>query len=246
MLVADRTRDMHAILLVDEHSVYRRGMRALIEDAALARVVESASLRSEVNGIFDLLLIDFSCIDQHSAQHLQIARARNPKMRLAVMSLSAARSDVLSCLSAGFHGYLHKTQRESDLLQAITDLLSGRIYVPQWMAERQDANVETISASLELESLNLTPRQREVLPLLARGMSAKEIARALNIAVGTTKIHTAALLHALGARNRTEGAFIAARIMRDEGRLSFVHSRPSQFLEVTTKDNDVATSTGGD
>ena len=230
---------MHTILLVDEHSVYRRGMRALIEDAALARVVESASLRSEVNGIFDLLLIDFNCIDQQSAQHLQIARARNPQMRLAVMSLSTARSDVLSCLSAGFHGYLHKTQRESDLLQAITDLLSGRIYVPQWVAERQDANVETISASLELESLNLTPRQRAVLPLLARGMSAKEIARALNIAVGTTKIHTAALLHALGARNRTEGAFIAARIMGDEGRLSLVHSRPSQFLEITTKDNDV-------
>jgi DNA-binding NarL/FixJ family response regulator len=125
---------------------------------------------------------------------------------------------VLSCLSAGFHGYLHKTQCESDLLQAITDLLSGRIYVPQWVAERQDANVETISASLELQSLNLTPRQRAVLPLLAQGMSAKEIARALNIAVGTTKIHTAALLHALGARNRTEGAFIAARIMGDEGR----------------------------
>ena len=136
-------------------------------------------------------------------------------------------------------GTCTKLSANSDLLQAITDLLSGRIYVPQWVAERQDANVETISASLELESLNLTPRQREVLPLLARGMSAKEIARALNIAVGTTKIHTAALLHALGARNRTEGAFIAARIMGDEGRLSLVHSRPSQFLEITTKDNDV-------
>jgi DNA-binding NarL/FixJ family response regulator len=221
---------MRAVLLVDENCVYRRGMRALIEDAALACVVESASLRSDLNGVFDLLLIDFNCLDQQSPQHLHIARARNPQMRYAVMSLSTSRSDVLSCLSSGFHGYLHKTQCESELLQAITDLLAGYIYVPQWLAERQDADAEAISVSLELESLNLTRRQREILPLLVRGMSAKEIARALEIAVGTAKIHTAALVHALGARNRTEGAFVAARLIGGEERSSFVHPGPSRFL----------------
>lgn len=59
----------------------------------------------------------------------------------------------------------------------------------------------------------LTRRQNDVLPLIAQGMSTKEIARQLNISEGTTKIHTAALLRAIGARNRTEAAFIAAKLV---------------------------------
>jgi DNA-binding NarL/FixJ family response regulator len=69
------------------------------------------------------------------------------------------------------------------------------------------------SANIELETLKLTRRQTEILPLLAKGMSNKEIARELNIAEGTTKVHTTALLRALGARNRTEAAFFAAKLV---------------------------------
>ena len=202
---------MPAILLVDEHGVYRRGIRALIEDAELARVTACANFRDAFNEVFNLLLINSNCLNQHSHQLLQEARTRAPQMRVAVMSTSRARSDVLSCLSAGFHGYLHKAQPEAEWLRAITDLLSGRIYVPQWLPEQDDAEA-IATVSLELESLRLSRRQREVLPLLAQGMSAKEIARELNIAVGTAKIHTAALVHALGARNRTEAAFLAAKV----------------------------------
>ena len=231
---------MPTILLVDEHGVYRRGIRALIEDAGLARVTACADLRGAFNEVFNLLLIDSSCLDQYSHDLLQEARTRAPQMRLAMMSTSSARSDVLGCLSAGFHGYLHRTQPETEWLKAITDLLSGRIFVPHWLPEQDDAEAVAIVSS-ELESLRLTRRQREVLPLLAQGMSAKEIARALNIAEGTAKIHTAALLHALGARNRTEAAFFAAK-MRDDGGNSkllhpFVRDQPhvSNRLEVGNK-----------
>ncbi|XIA64888.1 response regulator transcription factor [Bradyrhizobium sp. TZ2] len=104
---------------------------------------------------------------------------------------------------------------EAEWLRAITDLLSGRIYVPRWLAEQDDA--EAISTvSLELKSLRLTRRRREVLPLLAQGTATKEIARELGIAVGTAKIHTGALVHALGARNRTEAAFFAAKIVQSK------------------------------
>ncbi len=69
-------------------------------------------------------------------------------------------------------------------------------------------------------SLRLTRRQNEILPLLAQGMSNKEIARELSIAEGTSKIHTAALLRALCARNRTEAAFIAAKLVGPRDRLA--------------------------
>ncbi|XIA62287.1 LuxR C-terminal-related transcriptional regulator [Bradyrhizobium sp. TZ2] len=206
---------MPAILLVDENGVYRRGIRALIEDADLGRVVESVSFQEGFSGVFDLLLIDFDHFDQHSHQLLQAARARAPQMRLAAMSVSNARSDVLRCLSAGFHGYVDKTQSEAEWLRAITDLLSGRIYVPQWLAKTAHSDTQAHwTVNLELESLSLTRRQRDVLPLLAQGMSTKEIARELNIAVGTAKIHILALLHALGVRNRTEAALVAAKILQ--------------------------------
>ncbi|HZM89100.1 MAG TPA: LuxR C-terminal-related transcriptional regulator, partial [Blastocatellia bacterium] len=68
----------------------------------------------------------------------------------------------------------------------------------------------------ELNANKLTPRQRAILPLIAQGMSNKEIARALKIAVGTTKIHASSLLRILGVRNRTEAAVIARNFILSE------------------------------
>jgi DNA-binding NarL/FixJ family response regulator len=208
--------------------VSKRHPRA-VESAELAKVVDRASLQNEFSGIFDLLLIDFNCFDRQSRGLLELIRSRNPRMRAAVMSMSNARIDVLSCLSAKFHGYLHKNQPEAELVGAITDLLSGRIYVPPSVI-KQNHDDPISRGSLELESLSLTRSQREVISLLARGMSTKEIARELNIAVGTAKIHTTALLHALGARNRTEAAFIAAKTLQSE-----VPNIESDPLKMATK-----------
>ena len=89
--------------------------------------------------------------------------------------------------------------------------------VPRWIADGDDHSLEIPpSIKTRVKTPKLTRRQNEILPLIAQGMSNKEIATLLNIAEGTTKIHTAALLHALGARNRTEAAFIAAKLVRIE------------------------------
>jgi DNA-binding NarL/FixJ family response regulator len=163
---------------------------------------------------FDLILIDAGCLTHLSLGILKQVHEANPETRFAVMSTSNVRADVLNCLSAGFHGFISKLQSDNELIAAINDLLSGRIYVPRWLAESDDDKLE-IHPSINgpMERLRLTPRQREILPLLAQGMSNKEIARHLHIAEGTTKIHTAALLRALRARNRTEAAFLAAALV---------------------------------
>ena len=143
------------------------------------------------------------------------------------MSTSNTRADVLNCLSAGFHGFVNKLQSDAELLGAIEDLLSGRIYVPRWIADGDKHSPElSPSINTRVKTRKLTRRQNEILPLIAQGMSNKEIATLLNISEGTTKIHTAALLHALGARNRTEAAFFAAKLVgldiRAEGLLLYV------------------------
>jgi DNA-binding NarL/FixJ family response regulator len=216
------------ILVVDEHAVYRTGLRKLIETKVeQARVAAVSSIeRAEASECFDLILIDAGCITQRSLGVVKQIHEANPATRFAVMSNSNIRADVLHFLSAGFHGYICKLHSDSELITAIIDLLSGRFHIPRWLAEGDDNKSKVLpSAKVRMELLRLTRRQREILPLLAQGMSNKEIARHLHIAEGTIKIHTAALLRALGARNRTEAAFLAATVVgsnepfRSKGRL---------------------------
>ncbi|ACA19309.1 two component transcriptional regulator, LuxR family [Methylobacterium sp. 4-46] len=207
---------MPEILLVDEHSVYRVGLRNIIEaNLDKVRITDASSLAQvDKNFQADLVLIDAFNLSKEALERIKEMRVACRSMRFAVMSSSNARSDVLNCLSAGFHGFIYKMQPDSELIRAITDLLSGRIYVPRWLADGDDVKPNTpASIALPSDRLKLTPRQHEILPLLAQGMSNKEIANSLNIAAGTAKIHTAALLRALGARNRTEAAFIAAKLV---------------------------------
>ena len=209
---------MPSILLVDSQGVYRRGMKQLIEHGiADCRVRETSKIQySDLVEPVDLVIIDSKSLDERSTEILEDAHDRNPKMRYAFMSASRNRADVLNCLSAGFHGYLHKLQPDGELISGISDLLSGRIYVPSWLAHDQERGSgfdSSAAPSLELEAIKLSRRQTEILPLLAKGMSNKEIARVLNIAEGTAKAHTTAVLRALGAHNRTEAAFLAARLV---------------------------------
>lgn len=207
---------MSVILVVDEHSVYRNGLREVIE-ARLphSRVVEASRLDFFVtDDRFDLILVDAGNLNRGALEVLAQVYDRRPATRVAVMSTSNTRADVLGCLSAGFHGFIYKLQSDEELLTAIGDLLSGRIYVPRWLADGDHSVIGgQRSVNVDVENLRLTRRQNDVLPLLAQGMSNKEIARELSIAEGTSKIHTAALLRALGARNRTEAAFMAAKIV---------------------------------
>lgn len=213
---------MALILVVDDHSVYRGGLRSVIEanvhQACVFEASDLSILREYVKAkrCFDLVLIDSKSLSQQSLGLVREVHEFSPATRFAVMSTSHTRADVLTCLSAGFHGFLNKLQPAEEILAAVHDLLSGRIYVPRWLAEagEKGGNGEAQSWSANpLDIFRLTPRQNEVLILLAQGMSNKEIAQKLRISEGTAKIHTAGLLRAIGARNRTEAAFKAANLL---------------------------------
>ena len=213
---------MSIVLVVDEHSVYRSGLRDVIQARFNSRVVcVSRFEKFEADDNFDLILIDFGCLTPRALAALAEVREIRPATRIAVMSTSSTRSDVLSCLSAGFHGFVPKLLSDEELLSAIEDLLSGRICVPRSVAD-DDVSKPAIPQvmNFDLEALRLSRRQHEILPMLAQGMSNKEIARELGIAEGTSKIHTSALLRALGARNRTEAAFMAAKLVGSKIRWS--------------------------
>jgi DNA-binding NarL/FixJ family response regulator len=204
------------ILVIDEHSVYRNGVRELLE-ARIQRtqVLEATGLELLAESQYpDLVLIDSGSLSHHLLDLLKEAHELYPRTRFAVMSASNTRADVLNCLFAGFHGFIYKLQSDEEFLTAIRDLLSGRIYVPGWIADGDGDTAEIPSSvNLRMQMPKLTPRQKKILPMIAQGMSTKEIAVQLGIAEGPTKIHIAALLRALGARNRTEAAFMAAKLV---------------------------------
>ena len=216
---------MPRFLVCDGQSVYRIGLRDLIRaKIACAEVIDTSNLNDALSqirhSVFDLVLVgDRSGLEQLDS--LKAAREASPVTRFAVVSASDTRADILATLSAGFHGFISKRQSDTEILAAVTDILAGRIYVPASFAKIGGGNAlssqfdgEALPAlSTEADVLKLTKRQREVLSLLARGLSNKEIARALDIAEATTKIHMAALLRGLSVRNRTEAAYKAANLI---------------------------------
>ena len=222
------------ILVVDEQAVYRVGLRELIA-AKIPRVevIEASSLVGALpcalrSNTFDLVLLGVDLSKSTALDALKAAREALAATRFAIVSAAGTRADILASLAAGFHGFISKRQSDTDVLSAITDILSGRICVPESLAELGEGDAlssqsyrETLPTLLtEADIPKLTKRQREVLSLLARGLSNKEIARALDIAEATTKTHITALLRGLGVRNRTAAAFKAAKLVNSTELLS--------------------------
>jgi DNA-binding NarL/FixJ family response regulator len=220
---------MPQILLVDDHILYRRALRSALEALiAKAQVLESDNLDSardqfDPDGHLDLVLVDLATPVVTSLEILRSVHQCYPRTRLAAMTALATRTDVVRSLEVGLYGLISKSQSDNEIFSAINDILSNRVYVPLSLTRvdpkpanssdptsRQSDPPQTATTTRLDE---LTRRQREVLRLIARGMSNKEIARALKIAEGTTKIHAAHVLRVLGARNRTEAAVIAKTVL---------------------------------
>jgi len=141
-------------------------------------------------------------------------RLLRPDAQVVVLSASDSRKDILEALSAGAHGYIVKNQNMSQLVERLRHVLSGEIYVPAVLAELLPGPVEAMDLNPQPERKALSGRQHEVLKGLIEGKSNKEIARALNVAEGTVKIHLAALFRVLGATNRAHAVAIGKQLIR--------------------------------
>ncbi|MFO1100193.1 MAG: response regulator transcription factor [Xanthobacteraceae bacterium] len=213
------------ILIIDEQAVFRTGLRELIvakipgvEVLVASSLAQAISCELPTN-TFDLVLVGAGRSNSGAFDSLTAAREVLPTARLAIISAADTRADIIASLAARSHGFISKRQSDTEITEAIRDILAGRIYVPSFFAQddgkaSRDDKVAAPPASIEVDLSQLTKRQREVLQLLVQGMSNKEIARVLKIAEATTKIHMAALIRAFGVRNRTEAAFKAASLVK--------------------------------
>jgi DNA-binding NarL/FixJ family response regulator len=196
-------------LIADDHELFRSGMKQLLVDvlhAADVREAETMDQALEIltnEGAGDLVLVDWRMPGMSGAESLAALRDGFPEAKVAVISAWEERTDILAALGAGVHGYIPKSLPSAQIAAALQGILEGRIYVPTAMGKR-DSGGETSGGSAKLDQDKLTLRQKDVLAELLKGQASKEIARTLDIAEGTVKIHLAAIYRALGVRTRAE------------------------------------------
>jgi len=215
------------VLIADDHAMIRAGLAFLFTDGFGAEVRQAETLDGAMEFLnaegatFDLALVDLDMPGMTGGPTLRALRGSFPTLKLVVVSGSDKRSDMLTALSAGVHGYFLKTMTPEEMAAGFKVILAGGMYVPPALSQ-VPSGVETPSAAPAADAggtpglavENLTPRQRDVLAHLAHGKGTKEIARALDLAEGTVKVHVAALYRALGARSRSEAIALAARLLR--------------------------------
>ena len=206
-------------LVVDAHALFREGLASLVREVlGDGRVIECADYPAALAILIQeptvsMALIELQLPDLAQVSKLAQARRLFPQTKIVVTSASLDRQIALAALSAGIHGYILKSSSRDELLFAIRSVFEGHLYYPSDLADQSGHRSKGV-----LPSAALSSRQLEILELLARGMGNKEIARRLNIADGTVKVHLKAAFRALGVHNRA-GAVSALHELADRARI---------------------------
>jgi DNA-binding NarL/FixJ family response regulator len=211
-------------LIADDDAYFRMAIGAILtRQFGFSEVVEAASLDEALECLSEkphiwAALFDLSMPGMRTPTHLRAVRECFPNARVAVISGSNSRRDILLALEAGVHGYMLKSLSITDLTAALQAIFEGSIYVPPSLADISSAPMEPAAERAESSLLEqpegvspLTPRQQDVLDLLVQGKTNKEIAIALGLGEGTVKIHMAAIFRYFGVNNRAAAAVAGAR-----------------------------------
>jgi DNA-binding NarL/FixJ family response regulator len=222
------------ILVVDDHPMMADALRlALLTLERAADVVcvgdLASALAATADDTFDLALLDLGLPD--CAGHDGLARLRDERPYLPVVVVSGASDPetIVSALDLGAMGFIPKTSSREVILNAVRLVASGGIFVPVEVLKARstrpaafDATTAPLpgagapaasgAAALTPAALGLTPRQGDVLSLVLKGLSNKLIARKLEIAEGTVKVHVTAVLQALNVSTRTQALIAATRL----------------------------------
>lgn len=208
-----------SLALIDDHPLIREGVsRSLAETGKFRIVGEGASaedaVRLAVEERPDIVLVDIS---MPGGGHQAIAgiRERLPLQRIVVLTVSESDDDLTAALAAGVEGYVLKGVGAKSLGEILESVKDGASYVPPKLAARMLANLKRLSAGeADPDPLSrLSRREREILGLVAGGLSNKEVALRLSLQEKTVKYHMTRIMAKLQVRNRTE----AALLMREAG-----------------------------
>ncbi len=216
------------ILLVDDHTLVRAGIRALIEGIEDARIVAEADNGREAIALArthtpDIIVMDISMRELNGIDATSQIIAEVPGSRVLILSMHTAEEFVRRAVKAGASGYLVKDSVPTELKLALVALMRGEMYFSSRISRQLLSSFAEPGPDKHESSLDsLTPRQREVLQMIAEGKATKEIAATLGVSVKTVETHRATLMSRLGIFDIAGLVMYAARnhlvtIDRSEG-----------------------------
>lgn len=201
------------VVTVDQHEIFRAGLRAILDALPLVVLVGEASNADEALALArttqpQVMLLDAALDRREPGALVRNVRQVSPRCAIIMLATDPEPNDVLTAVAAGASGYLLKSVPRDDLAQAIERSVAGEAFVDPLLAGRlvHALTQRTQSAVAERQPEPLTPREREVLAEISHGRSNKEIATDLSMASGTVKIHVERILRKLSAANRVEAA----------------------------------------
>ena len=197
------------VLVVDDHPVVRTGIIGMLEAVASDNMVVVGQAGDGTEAVEqwealrpDITLMDLRMHEMDGVKAIQTIRERHLTARVIILTTYDGDEDIYRGLKAGARGYLLKDATRETLLEAVRAVHAGRKYVPpevaQKLAERADAR-------------ELSPRETEILALMAQGKSNQEIASLAFISEGTVKFHVTHILDKLGVASRGEAVAVATK-----------------------------------
>jgi two-component system nitrate/nitrite response regulator NarL len=205
------------VLLVDDHTLFRSGLETLLERHGIEVIGTAGNGREgflmarEMQP--DVILLDMRMPEMTGLEVLSGLRAVGFKNPIVMLTTSNEEQDLVECLRNGASGYLLKDMEPTELVTALRDIVSGKtIVAPELaavLARVVQGDVDEFAAKETNPFDELTPREHEILCLLAEGQSNKVIARNLGISDGTVKLHVKAILRKLNVHSRVEAAVMA-------------------------------------
>ena len=201
-----------SVLVIDDHPLFRKGVADLIGMEPALRLIGEAA--DGVAGVRlagelapDLILLDLHMKGIDGIETLKRLRADDAiDSRIIMLTVSDTESDVLAALRAGADGYLLKDMEPEDMLELLREATRGRLVISPQLTELLARALRQSVTPQHPDQAGLTPREHEILELIARGYSNKLIARELDLAVGTIKVHVKHILKKLGLKTRVEAA----------------------------------------
>ena len=223
----DTTNRIIRILLVDDHTLFRSGVRSLLQRQPDFSVVGEAADGAEgVKRVQqlqpDVVLLDLNMAGMSGIEALQLMRQSSPKSAIIMLTVSEDADDLTAALQVGACGYLIKNIDADYLVRAIRRAAAGESVVAEAMTTKLIAQLQASTARQPeppSEFDSLTPREKGILDCLARGESNKSIARKLDLAESTVKIHVQNVLKKLKLASRVQAAVFAVEHRMLHGRI---------------------------
>lgn len=210
---------MAKLIIVEDHALVREGLIQIlrqidegVEIFAVADCVGASALLEQESG-FDLMLLDLGLPGPDGLSGLRTFREQYPAMPVVILSAHDDANTVSKAAKLGAAAFVSKTYSSDRLLAVLRDVLAGRVVPPDTANGNSSSTSrqKPVGASAKPSDFGLSKRQAEVLGLMARGKSNRDIAALLGLTEGTVKIHLTSIFKVLGVSSRTQAMVVVAR-----------------------------------